>query len=65
MTRLIPTAEVGFTGMKRDEHPQQVTYANRLPEDLSGRQCFLIDPMLAAAERWSPPLPPAERARGT
>ena len=34
---------------KRDEeHPtQQVTYANRLPEDLSGRQCFLIDPMLA------------------
>ena len=40
MTRLIPTAEVGFLGMKRDEeHPtQQVTYANRLPEDLSGRQ---------------------------
>ena len=49
MTRLIPTAEVGFLGMKRDEeHPtQQVTYANRLPEDLTGRQCFLIDPMLA------------------
>ncbi|MED7651749.1 UNVERIFIED_CONTAM: uracil phosphoribosyltransferase, partial [Bifidobacterium longum] len=49
MTRRIPTAEVGFLGMKRDEeHPtQQVTYANRLPEDLSGRQCFLIDPMLA------------------
>ena len=49
MTRLMPTAEVGFLGMKRDEeHPtQQVTYANRLPEDLSGRQCFLIDPMLA------------------
>ena len=35
--------------MKRDEeHPtQQITYANRLPEDLTGRQCFLIDPMLA------------------
>ena len=35
MTRLIPTAEVGFLGMKRDEeHPtQQVTYANRLPEE--------------------------------
>ncbi len=49
MTRLMPTAEVGFLVMKRDEeHPtQQVTYANRLPEDLSGRQCFLIDPMLA------------------
>jgi len=23
------------------------TYANRLPEDLSGRQCFVLDPMLA------------------
>ncbi|MEE0654612.1 uracil phosphoribosyltransferase [uncultured Bifidobacterium sp.] len=49
MTRMIPSAEVGFLGMKRDEeHPtQQITYANRLPDDLSGRQCFLIDPMLA------------------
>ncbi len=49
MTRMLPTAEVGFLGMKRDEeHPtQQITYANRLPEDLTGRQCFLIDPMLA------------------
>ena len=49
MTRLIPTAEVGFLGMKRDEEnpTQQITYANRLPEDLTGRQCFLIDPMLA------------------
>lgn len=35
--------------MKRDEEnpTQQITYANRLPDDLSGRQCFLIDPMLA------------------
>ena len=49
MTKMISSAEVGFLGMKRDEeHPtQQITYANRLPEDLSGRQCFLIDPMLA------------------
>ncbi|ATU20125.1 uracil phosphoribosyltransferase [Bifidobacterium choerinum] len=49
MTRMLPSAEVGFLGMKRDEeHPtQQITYANRLPDDLSGRQCFLIDPMLA------------------
>ena len=33
MTKMIPTAEVGFLGMKRDEeHPtQQITYANRLP----------------------------------
>ena len=49
MTRMLPSAEVGFLGMKRDEeHPtQQITYANRLPDDLAGRQCFLIDPMLA------------------
>jgi len=24
-----------------------VAYANRLPDDLSGRQCFVVDPMLA------------------
>ena len=48
MTRLLPTAEVGFLGMKRDESTLDIiTYANRLPEDLSGRQCFLLDPMLA------------------
>lgn len=48
MTRLLPTAEVGFLGMKRDEETLLVeTYANRLPEDLSGRQCYVLDPMLA------------------
>jgi len=48
MTRLIPTAEVGFLGMQRDEETlEAITYANRLPADLSGRQCFLVDPMLA------------------
>lgn len=48
MTRLIPTAEVGFLGMLRDETTLQAsTYAQRLPEDLSGRQCFALDPMLA------------------
>ena len=48
MTRLLPTAEVGFLGMQRDETTlEAITYANRLPDDLSGRQCFLLDPMLA------------------
>ena len=48
MVKLLPTAEVGFLGMKRDEETlQPVTYAERLPEDLSGRQCFVVDPMLA------------------
>lgn len=48
MTRLVPTAEVGFLGMIRDEQTLQAsTYATRLPDDLSGRQVFLLDPMLA------------------
>ena len=48
MVKLIPTAEVGFLGMVRDEETlQPTTYAERLPEDLSNRQCFVLDPMLA------------------
>ena len=48
MTRLMPTAEVGFVGMVRDELTlQAATYAERLPHDLSGRQCYILDPMLA------------------
>ncbi len=48
MMRVLPSAEVGFLGMVRDEETLQAsTYANRLPEDLSGRQCFVLDPMLA------------------
>jgi uracil phosphoribosyltransferase len=48
MTRLIPTAEVGFLGMVRNEETlQATTYANRLPDDLTGRQVYLLDPMLA------------------
>jgi uracil phosphoribosyltransferase len=48
MVRLLPTAEVGFLGMVRDEGTLQAsTYATRLPQDLTGRQCYLLDPMLA------------------
>jgi uracil phosphoribosyltransferase len=48
MTRLLPTAEVGFLGMVRDEGTlKATTYATRMPDDLSGRQCFVLDPMLA------------------
>lgn len=48
MVRLLPSAEVGFLGMMRDEETLvALTYANRLPEDLSGRQCYILDPMLA------------------
>ncbi|HLS48929.1 MAG TPA: uracil phosphoribosyltransferase [Actinomycetaceae bacterium] len=48
MTRLLPTAEVGFLGLQRDEQTlDAITYAQRLPQDLTGRQCFVLDPMLA------------------
>jgi len=48
MMRVIPSADVGFLGMVRDEKTLKAsTYANRLPEDLSGRQCYVLDPMLA------------------
>jgi uracil phosphoribosyltransferase len=48
MMRLLPTAEVGFLGMIRNEETLEAsTYAERLPDDLSGRQCYVLDPMLA------------------
>ena len=48
MMRLLPTAEVGFLGMVRNEETLlATTYATRLPDDLSGRQVYLLDPMLA------------------
>ena len=47
-SRLIPTAEIGFLGMVRNEQTlKATTYANRLPEGLTGRQCYILDPMLA------------------
>jgi len=48
MSRLLPMADVGFVGMARDEDTlMAATYANRLPQDLHGREVFLLDPMLA------------------
>ena len=48
MMKLLPTAEVGFLGIKRNEETlEPYTYAERLPDDLTGRQVFIIDPMLA------------------
>ena len=48
IVKLLPTAEVGFLGIKRNEDTlQPYTYANRLPDDLTGRQVYIIDPMLA------------------
>jgi uracil phosphoribosyltransferase len=48
LLRLLPAAEVGFVGLVRDEHTlEATTYAVRLPGRLDGRDCFVLDPMLA------------------
>ena len=48
MLRLLPSAEVGFIGMVRNEETLQPSiYAERVPKDLSGRQAIVLDPMLA------------------
>ncbi|MCK6096188.1 uracil phosphoribosyltransferase [Micrococcus sp. 2A] len=48
MVKMAPSAEVGFLGMARNEETLDiVTYAERLPADLTGRHVFLLDPMLA------------------
>jgi uracil phosphoribosyltransferase len=48
MVSLVPTAEVGFLGMVRNEETLEPSvYAERLPADLDARQCFVLDPMLA------------------
>jgi uracil phosphoribosyltransferase len=48
MTRLLPMADVGFVGLRRDEESLVAsTYADRLPADLTGRDTFVLDPMLA------------------
>lgn len=45
---MIPDAQVGFIGLARDEQTHEpVPYLEALPEDLSGRTVFVVDPMLA------------------
>jgi uracil phosphoribosyltransferase len=48
MIRLLPMADVGFVGLRRDEESLVAsTYADRLPTDLTNRDTFVLDPMLA------------------
>ncbi len=45
---LMPNADIGFIGISRDEETfQPKPYVNKLPETLAGRQCIVLDPMLA------------------
>ncbi|MFT3714654.1 MAG: uracil phosphoribosyltransferase [Gordonia sp. (in: high G+C Gram-positive bacteria)] len=48
--RMVPEAQVGFVGVKRDEATAQpVEYLVSLPDSLAGRRVYVIDPMLATA----------------
>ena len=48
MLGLLPQAHVGFVGLVRDEDTLAAsTYATRMPADLTGRDTFILDPMLA------------------
>ncbi|HYK28201.1 MAG TPA: uracil phosphoribosyltransferase [Streptosporangiaceae bacterium] len=48
MAALLPSADIGFVGLARDEETLIAsTYAVRLPADLTGRDTFVLDPMLA------------------
>jgi uracil phosphoribosyltransferase len=45
---LMPEAQMGFVGVARNEDTHQpVPYMQSLPESLSGRPVFVLDPMLA------------------
>jgi uracil phosphoribosyltransferase len=45
---LLPNADVGFVGISRDEETfEPKLYVNKLPQSLAGRQCIVLDPMLA------------------
>ena len=45
---LLPNADIGFIGVARDENTHlPKPYVNKLPENLGGRQCIVLDPMLA------------------
>jgi uracil phosphoribosyltransferase len=45
---LVPSARVGFVGLYRNEVTKEpVTYYQRLPPQIKGGLCILVDPMLA------------------
>lgn len=46
--RILPDAQVGFIGLKRNEATlEPETYCKKLPDDLRGFEVLLLDPMLA------------------
>ena len=53
MIELIPSAKVGHIGLFRDpETHEPVKYYCKMPPDISERQVFVVDPMLATGGRY-------------
>ena len=45
---LLPESRVGFLGLKRNEETLLPhAYVNTVPDDLEGKECLILDPMLA------------------
>ncbi len=45
---LVPSARVGFVGLYRDEETKEpVTYYERMPREIKGGVCIIVDPMIA------------------
>ncbi len=45
---LVPSARVGFVGLYRDEETKEpVTYYERMPSEVKGGVCIVVDPMIA------------------
>ena len=45
---LLPEAQMGFVGLARDEHTHQSrAYLESIPDDLTGRNAIVLDPMIA------------------
>lgn len=45
---LVPSARVGFVGLYRDEETKEpVTYYERMPGEIKGGVCIIVDPMIA------------------
>ena len=48
MLNMIPAAKVGHVGLYRDENTHEpIEYYFKIPEDISRREVFVVDPMLA------------------
>lgn len=48
MLNMIPAAKVGHVGLYRDENTHEpIEYYFKIPEDISQREVFVVDPMLA------------------